>query len=127
MQTVILLCRLLLGIIFFGAGLNGYLVIFGQPPVFPTSPQAMEFLQGYLLVMVKTVEVICGLGLLLNLFAPLSLVVLAPVSVNILTFHLFVDPSLLPLGIIVFALNGFLIWAYRKHGQRLLQVKAVPR
>jgi uncharacterized membrane protein YphA (DoxX/SURF4 family) len=127
MRTTILLCRLLLGLIFLGAGFNGYLVIFGQPPIFPTSPPALEFLQGYLLVLVKTVEIVCGLGLLLNFFVPSSLVILAPVAVNILTFHLFADPSLLPLGIIVFVLQCFLLWAYRDHYKSLLQPKAFPK
>lgn len=87
----------------------------------------MEFLQGYLLVLVKTVEIVCGLGLLLNFFVPSSLVILAPVAVNILTFHLFADPSLLPLGIIVFVLQCFLLWAYRDHYKSLLQPKAFPK
>ncbi|USG66886.1 hypothetical protein NDK47_06195 [Brevibacillus ruminantium] len=113
-RTFSLLCRIFMGVIFLGAGFNGYLVIFGFSPIFPTSPKAMEFLQGYLLIMVKTIELICGISLLINVFVPLSLVILAPIVVNILAFHLFVDPDLLPLGALVFVLEVLLIWIYRK-------------
>ena len=43
MKRLIRLVELLLGVIFLGAGLNGYVVLFGYEEVFPTSPAAMEF------------------------------------------------------------------------------------
>jgi hypothetical protein len=114
------IARLLLGLIFLGAGLNGYLVLFGLPPLFPTSPAAMTLLQGYLLVLVKSTEVVCGLLLLANRWVPLTLTIVAPIAVNILAFHLFADRDLLPLGILVAALVVFLFWSYRQHFLGLL-------
>lgn len=114
------MARIVLGLIFLGAGVNGYLVLFGYDPIFPTSPAAMQLLQGYLLVLVKTVEIACGVLLLSNRWVPLALAAIAPIAVNILTFHLFVDHDLLGLGIFVAVLEAYLVWTYRRNFQELL-------
>jgi hypothetical protein len=120
--------RLLLGFIFFMAALNGYLVIFHLQPLLPISPQAMRFLEnGYLLELVKTVELVCGLLLLINRFVPLALVCLAPIVVNIMAFHLFIDPSMLLLAIVVLALEIDLLYVYRAHFKGLLEAKSQIR
>ncbi|UFJ39643.1 hypothetical protein LOK74_16490 [Brevibacillus humidisoli] len=123
-QRLLLCCRLLLGIIFTGAGINGYLVILGYQPIFPTSPEAEKLLQGYLLVLEKTPELICGLMLCFNFLVPLALLILAPLAVNIIAFHVFVDAELLPLGLLVFLLECLLLWAYRNHYQGVFQDRA---
>ncbi|MET3699099.1 hypothetical protein [Bacillus oleivorans] len=117
-------CEILLGIIFLGAGINGYLVLFGFEPVMPTSPQAMEFLgTGYLLSLEKTTEIICGLLLLIRRFIPLTLLVLGGLIVNILAFHIFVDHTLLPLAILLVLLEILLLWGYRNNFKTLFQSK----
>lgn len=113
--------RVLLGLVFTAAGLNGYVVLFGWESLLPTSPAAMEFLgSGYLLALVKTVELIGGLLLLANRYVPLGLAMLAPVAVNILAFHLFADPGMLANGVIVAVLGAHLLWAYRDSFKSLL-------
>ncbi|MCJ8008370.1 hypothetical protein ACFFF5_16115 [Lederbergia wuyishanensis] len=107
--------ELLLGLIFLCAGLNGYIVLFGFNPLFPTSPKAMEFLgKGYLLALEKTPEIVCGILLIIRRFVPLALTILAPIIINILAFHIFVDNTLLPLAVLLFLLESVLIWRYRK-------------
>ena len=113
--------RILLSLIFLGAGFNGWVVILGFDPVFPTSPKAMELLTGYLLVLEKSTELVCGLLLLLNFFIPATLAILAPIVVNILLFHIFVDPILLPLAIIVCVLEAYLLWIYRENYKSLFE------
>jgi uncharacterized membrane protein YphA (DoxX/SURF4 family) len=78
---------------------------------------------GYLFNLLKSVELLCGVFLLLNLFAPLANVVLFPVSVNIFCVHAFMDPKGLPIaiGIIIFQL--FLAYAYRKNYATLFTAK----
>ncbi|MUK90301.1 hypothetical protein GMD78_18155 [Ornithinibacillus sp. L9] len=113
--------EIVLGIIFLGAGINGYLVLFGYDPIFPTSSEAMEFLgTGYLLAMEKGVEIICGILLLIRRFVPLVLLILASIVVNIFAFHIFVDPSLLILAIVLVILEGTLLWNYRENYKGLL-------
>lgn len=119
-RTLPVFARIILGLILLGAGVNGYMVLFGFEPIFPTSPAAMELLQGYLLVLVKTVEIICGLLFLTNRFVPLALTANAPFAVNILTFHLFVDPNMLAMGLIVAILEVYLLWSYRRSFRQLM-------
>ncbi|OYD09150.1 hypothetical protein CHM34_02950 [Paludifilum halophilum] len=118
-------CRVLLGLIFLAAGANGLLVVFKLTPVLPTSPKAMEFFKlEYLLILEKVSEFICGILLITNRFVPLSLSVLAPIIVNILGFHLFEDPKMLPLALLLIVLEAYLVWVYRRHFAGILTSKA---
>jgi len=108
--------EIVLGLVFLCAGLNGYFVLFGFNPIFPTSPKAMEFLgTGYLLALEKTPEIICGILLLIRRFIPLALTILAPIIINILAFHIFIDQALLPLALLLILIEVLLIWKYRKN------------
>ena len=64
-----------------------------------TSPEAMQLFQfDYLLVVEKSLEIICGILLLANRYVSLALAILAPLIANILLLHVFVDHSLLALS-----------------------------
>nr|WP_026287197.1 hypothetical protein [Gracilibacillus lacisalsi] len=116
--------RLVLGIIFLIAGLNGFLVVLNIEPLISTSPEAMVLFQfNYLLVVEKSLEVICGLLLLINRFVPLALTVLTPITANIFLLHIFVDPSLLILAVIMVILQGYLLYYFRDKFKRLLEIK----
>jgi hypothetical protein len=124
MKVWVRVAEILLGIIFLGAGLNGYVVLFGFEPFAPTSPAAMELLgEGYLLAMEKGVEIIVGSLLLIRRWVPLALVVLASIIVNILAFHIFVDSELLLLAIFVVLLEGIVAWSYRDSFKGLFDKK----
>ncbi|MBU9714594.1 DoxX family membrane protein [Evansella tamaricis] len=116
--------RIFLGIIFLGAGINGYFVIFGLDPFIATSPEAMALFEfQYLLVFEKTLEVICGILLLINRFVPLSLAVLSPIIANIFLLHLFLDRSLLLLAIVLVLTLGYLLYQYRWNFLGILERK----
>lgn len=124
MNVWIRIAEVLLGLIFLGAGLNGYVVLFGFEAFAPTSPAAMEFLgDGYFLALEKGVEIIAGVLLLIGRFVPLTLLVLASIIVNILAFHIFVDSDLLVLALFITVLEGILIWYYRDNYKSLLESK----
>jgi uncharacterized membrane protein YphA (DoxX/SURF4 family) len=117
--------RILMGIIFLGAGLNGYAVILGFDPFMPTSPEAMALFEfEYLLVVEKSLEVICGVLLLINRFVPLALAILSPLVVNILLLHIFLDPSLLLLAILLVILQGYLLLYYKNNFRRIFEQKS---
>jgi uncharacterized membrane protein YphA (DoxX/SURF4 family) len=108
--------RLFLGIVFLGAGINGFFVVFGLEPFIPTSPKAMILFQfDYLLIIEKTLEVICGVLLLCNLFIPLVLATLTPIIANIFLLHIFVDPSLLVLAILLVLTHIVMLYRYRNN------------
>ena len=56
--------------------------------------------------------VIAGLLLMVGRYVPVALVVLGPIIVNILLFHLTLVPSGIGPGLVCAVLEVFLIWAY---------------
>lgn len=97
--------RYLLGFIFFVFGLNGFLHFIPTPPPAGFGGQFLGalFMSGELYV-IMALQLIVGGLLLANRFAPLALAVVAPIVANILLFHLFMDPSGLPVAAVVTAL-----------------------
>jgi putative oxidoreductase len=73
----------------------------------------------YLMPMVKTVELLCGLSYISGRYVALSNIIVLPVSINILFFNFFVNTSGLPLAIFVFLGNIFLIYRYWKNYKSL--------
>ncbi len=123
-KRLMLLSRLFLGIVFLGAGLNGFFVIFGLEPFIATSPDAMALFEfQYLLIVEKTIEVICGILLLMNQFIPLALAILSPIVANIFLLHLFLDHSLLPLAVLLVLTLGYSLFYYRRNFMSLLERK----
>jgi putative oxidoreductase len=108
--------RLLLGLIFVTFGLNGFLHFVPQPPV-PVPAAAFAGAlgaTGYMFPLIKVTEIATGLLLLSGRFVPLALVVLAPVVVNIVAFHLFLAPAGLALPFVVLTLGLYLAWTERQ-------------
>ena len=119
--------RYFLGVIFFIAGINGYFVIFNLEPFIATSPEAMALFEfQYLLIFEKTLEIICGLLLLLNRFVPLALAILSPIIINIFLLHLFLDHSLLLLAVILLTGHGYMLFYYRENFIKILEEKPLP-
>jgi putative oxidoreductase len=78
---------------------------------------------GYMMPLVKVIELIAGVALISGFFVPLASIILAPVIVNIFLVHALLDPSGLPVGIFLVIANGFLGYTYRKSFSPLLQPK----
>src|SRR5207253_9924002 len=109
-----IIARVLLGLVFVVFGSNAFLHFIPMPPMSGPSGAFIGEMNetGYLYV-VASCQVLGGLILLIGRFVPLGLTLLGPVIVNILSFHIFLEPSGLPLAIVVSALALFLLWAYR--------------
>jgi hypothetical protein len=75
---------------------------------------------------VSGTQLVCGLLLLTGRFVPLALTLLAPVLVNILAFHLALEPDGTGLAVVLVALELFLAWAYRAHFRGVLTANARP-
>ena len=107
-----LVARILLGLVFFVFGLNGFLGFLEEPEGTPEGEAFITALidTGYLMMLLKVIETTCGALLLAGYFVPLALVLLAPIIVNILGFHLFLDLSGQGLGmaIVILVLHLFL-------------------
>jgi putative oxidoreductase len=92
--------RIILGLIYFVFGLMGLAIAFGlmKMPESSMPPAAMDFMKGimgsgYFLAFLKITETSCGFLLLIGFWAPLALVVLAPITLNIIMFHLNLTPG----------------------------------
>lgn len=70
---------------------------------------------GYMFPIVGVLEVIIGIMLLMKKWVAFALVLLAPISVNITLFHLFLDMPGSPVALLILVFNGILIY---KHWQQ---------
>ena len=114
-QKLPVAARLVLGLVFFVFGLNGFLHFLPQPHM--SGPPA-AFLGAlvasvYLFPLLKATEVLGGVLLLSGFFVPLALTLLAPVIVNIVAFHLFLAPGNYVVVSVVLASELFLAWTHR--------------
>ncbi len=128
-RRLVLTARLVLGLLFLASGIAG--LVMPTPPSPPdASPGMVALITGlsgsYLLTLVKLTEVAVGALLLANRFVPLALVVLAPVTVNIVLVHLLLAPSGLPIALVVLALHLFMGWSYRGAFRGVLVAKVGP-
>ena len=128
MKFAVIGARVLLGLIFTVFGLNGFFHFIPAPEMNEAAGALLGALvtTGYFMAVVKVVEVASGLMILTGRFLPLGLILLAPVSVNILLFHIFLDQSGLPMAIFIIAVQLFLAWAYRDSFSGVLQAGAKP-
>jgi uncharacterized membrane protein YphA (DoxX/SURF4 family) len=121
--------RVLLGLVFVVFGLNGFLHFIPQPA--PPSP-AMAFFgallaTGYMLPLIMGTQLLVGVLLLANRLVPLALILIAPVIVNIVAFHVALAPAGLPLALAVLALELLLAWSYRGAFRQVLATRAAPQ
>lgn len=123
--------RVLLGLLFMVTGLNGFLNFLPQPPADAMPEGAMAFAgalqsSGYMFPMIMGTQLLCGVLLVTGLFVPLGLVLLAPVVVNIVAFHVFLAPSGLAIAVVVAVVEVYLVWAYRRAFRPMLAMRAKP-
>ncbi len=115
MKKATLIANLLLGIGFLVFGLNFWLKVLPTPP--PPTEAAGQFLgilymSGFLAV-VKALEVLGGLAVLSQRFAPFGLLILGPILVVINLYDLFIAKSFNPPSAILSLLALFLLYSYR--------------
>ena len=73
--------------------------------------------------MVGALQVVGGILLLTGRWVPLGLTLLGPVIVNILGFHILMEPAGLPPAIVVSVLALFLLWRLRASFAGIVAVK----
>jgi len=125
MKIAVIIARVLMGLIFVFFGLNGFLQFLKAP--MPTG-LAGEFLtvlfQSHYVLFICVVQVVGGLLLLVNRYVPLALTLLGPVVVNIILYHLLLNPAAADLAVVVTVCWFFLFYRYRQNFSGLLVQKA---
>jgi putative oxidoreductase len=128
MRIASVIARYLAGVIFLVMGLNGFLHFIPLPPPAGVAGQFMGALYvSHYLWVIFAFQIIGGLLLLINRYVPLAVAMLAPVLVNILTFHVLMAPAGLPLALFVAVLWVAIFIEIRPAFSGLFQSRLQPR
>jgi len=117
--------RLLFGLAFVVFGLNGFLQFMSNPPMTPEAGALLGAFAktGYFFPMIKIIEIVVGVLLLANLFAPLATILVTPILVGITTIHIFLNPAGLPMMIFLHILHGIIALGYKSYYKQLFIMK----
>lgn len=123
MKIATTIFSVLLGLILITFGLNKFLNFM---PVMELSAPGLEFMGafvkiGYGMALVAVVEIITGILIAINKYRALALVILFPIMLNALLFHLFLDPENALPAVLAVAINIFLMFANKEKYAPLFQ------
>lgn len=118
MNKAILIIRCLLGLAFVVFGANYFFDFLkmnrGTPPRLAIDFFTALKSSGYMDV-VKVLEITGGVALLTKRFAPLGLLILGPIVVNITLYDIYLGKTFNPIGVAVGVMFVFLLIVYRKN------------
>jgi putative oxidoreductase len=115
MKIAVLVARILLGLIFVFFGLNGFFNFLHAPmPPGQAGQYAGVMFGSFYMNFVFVVQIVGGVLLLSGQFIPFALVLLGPVLVNILLFHISFQPAGLPPGLLSTLLWFIIFFGYRR-------------
>lgn len=118
MKIATIISRVLLGFIYLVFGLDYFLHFIPYEPHHTGRVAAFKaglIGVGYFYPMIKSIQIVGGISLLINQYAPFFAVVLFPISVNVFLYHTILVPSGWLMGVLLIVPNLFLGWAYRKY------------
>jgi uncharacterized membrane protein YphA (DoxX/SURF4 family) len=94
MRIAALIARYLLAVMFLVFGFNGFFHFIPMPMPTGVAGQFMGALfASHMYIVTFAVQIVSGFLFLIGRYVPLALVLIGPVLVNILSYHLFLDPS----------------------------------
>jgi putative oxidoreductase len=123
MKKATTIVSILLGLMLTTFGLNKFLNFM---PVMELSAPGLEFMGafvkiGYGMTAVAIVEIITGILIATNKYRALAVVILFPIMLNALLFHLFLDPENMLPAVLAVVMNIFLMYAVRDKYAALFQ------
>ena len=130
MKIAILISRVLLGMGFIIFGLNVLHPFITTPPP-PAGSLTAQFVAvmvpSHWMRLVGVLQLLGGLLVVIGRTTPLGLVLLGPILVNILAFHIFIQggQGIAP-GLIFSVLEIFLVYAYRSYFRAIVTANALP-
>jgi len=118
-----------MGLAFAAFGLMGLLHLMKPPKDLPQA--AIDFMNAmngtrYFFPLVSGTQFVVGILLVFNRFVALALVLIMPILVNIILYHIFVQPEGIAPGAVLMAFELYLAWVYRKAYRPLLTPRAKP-
>jgi putative oxidoreductase len=118
MKKATMIFRVLLGFLYLVFGLDYFLHFIPYQPMHTGAAADLKsglMGTGYIYPMMKIIQIVAGISLLIDRYAPFSAVVLFPISLNVLLFHTILVPSGWLMGVFLMVPNLFLGYAYRKY------------
>lgn len=105
MDKVSMVSKYIIGLIYFVFGLSFFFVT-PPPPDESIAPFMTGLMStGYFFPFLKVTETVCGALVIAGFFAPLALVILAPITIQIFLFHAVMTPGItnliIPIAMIV--------------------------
>ncbi|MCZ8520915.1 MULTISPECIES: hypothetical protein [Paenibacillus] len=127
MNKAVLVVRVLFGIFLLAFAVMSFFIEASVPANYPEA--AKQFMAGltgagYILFIVTLLKGLVGLSMLTGRFVPLALVLFVPISLNMLLFHLFLEPAGMLPALVLFLMNVFLLFGYLDSYRPLLRAKA---
>lgn len=112
MKIATLIVRILIGLLLLFASISYFLHLFPEPPLKGNMKLFNDGIKasGYLMPLVKTVELLCGISFVTGKFNKITFMLLMPISINIICTHIFLAPEGIPVAAFLFLGNIFLIY-----------------
>lgn len=128
MKIAVIIVRTLMGLMFLFASITFFLFYFNLTPPPPMEGPVKTFSEGlaasvYFFPLLKVTELLCGLAFISGRYVALACIVIAPIIVNILFVHIFLDRQGLPIAIAIFLGNIFLAYANWEKYKPILAAK----
>jgi len=122
-STISKVLRYLLGIAMLIFGANKFAGFMPKPELSEKAGIFMGALadSGYIFPILGVFYIIIGLLLVLNKAVPLALLMLVPISINIVAFHLALDPKGVLFAAVVAILNAILLFTYWSKYETILK------
>ena len=124
-KKIVFSISLVFGIILVILGVMAFMNL-PLPDFYP--PKALAFLQalgdtGYMSYVTGIIQILIGLMFITRRYVALGAIILMPISFNIVIFHLFLDLKTIIPGLIIFALNVFILYTEHDKYKSLLRSK----
>lgn len=125
MKIAVIIVRILMGLMFAFASIAYFFKLMKEPEVTGSVKIFNDGIMAsiYLMPTVKVFELLCAIAFLSGRFVPLVTVLIFPIILNIVLFHVFLEPSGLPIAIPLMLGNLFLAYYYRDKYKGILAVK----
>ena len=102
MKIAVIVARILMGLIFVFFGLNGFFQFIKAPmPTGLAGQFLMALFQSHYVWFVCALQIMGGVLMLMNRYVPLALTLLGPLIVNIILYHLLLNPAAAQLAVVV--------------------------
>jgi putative oxidoreductase len=125
MKIAAIIVRTLMGLLFLFSAIVGLFKLMPQPELKGSVKDFMAGMAatGYMLPLISVTQLVCSIAFISGRFVPLAAVMIFPITLNILLFHVCLDPKGLPVAIALMLANLFLAYYYRKNYAALLAAK----